>query len=144
MFSRNKSAIVEDPEKIEEVMASCFDLTDYMKSMDMTWEMQEKLLKQEFLWDDVKDVFIEGFQVFLEILQGANIHLPPQIHGIGHKDNAVNTSQHQAAGGIVFDLTGNCVELDLNAVSLDFTDVKWEKVKKKGPVTVSFHCDHLI
>ena len=60
-FSRKQSAIADTPEEIEKIMESVYDLTEYIKQMGMSWQEQEKLLKQELVWDEVEDEFIKNF-----------------------------------------------------------------------------------
>jgi hypothetical protein len=60
MFSRSKSSIAETEAEIKEIMNTVYDLNEYINSINVDWEVQEKLLKQELLWDDVKDTFMKN------------------------------------------------------------------------------------
>lgn len=56
-FSRKPSAISDDSKKIKEIMNSVYDLSEYLQKMQLDWKTQEKLLKEEMVWDYVEDVF---------------------------------------------------------------------------------------
>lgn len=56
-FSLNKNAILEDSDKIEKVMESVYDLSEFINSLEMDTEFHKKLLKQEMLYEDVQDQF---------------------------------------------------------------------------------------
>ncbi len=53
MFARNQSSIVGDGGDIEKLMADRYNLDDYIKSLKISIDEHEKLLKTEMLWDDV-------------------------------------------------------------------------------------------
>lgn len=56
-FSRKKTSIAETEEEIKEIMDSVYDLSEYLKSMEKSWEDHEKILKQELIWDDLEETF---------------------------------------------------------------------------------------
>lgn len=56
-FSLNKNAIADSSEKIKEIMDSVYDLSEYLKSIEMDVETHKKLLKEEMLFEDVQDQF---------------------------------------------------------------------------------------
>lgn len=59
-FSRKAHPIADSEEKIEEIMNSTYDLSEYIEKMGKSWDEHEKLLKQELVWDDVEDAFIKN------------------------------------------------------------------------------------
>jgi hypothetical protein len=53
-FSRNASSLGSD-EQIETLMATCTDLIEYIKSMEVDKDKMVEMLKGEFLWELVED-----------------------------------------------------------------------------------------
>lgn len=59
-FSRKAYPIADTEEKINEIMDSVYDLSEYIEKMGKSWDEHEKLLKSELVWDDVEDAFIRN------------------------------------------------------------------------------------
>ena len=57
MFARRASSIADSDEAIEKIMEQRVDLEEYIKSLRLSPEQMEKLLKAEMLWDDVGHTF---------------------------------------------------------------------------------------
>jgi len=53
IFARRATPIAETEEKISEIMAQCISLEEYIKSLVLSVDEMETLLKSEMLWDDV-------------------------------------------------------------------------------------------
>jgi hypothetical protein len=62
VFSRRPSAVAETEEEIEKLMSQRVDLAKYLKSMEMSVEETEALLKAEMLWDDVARSFEKAYK----------------------------------------------------------------------------------
>jgi hypothetical protein len=71
------------------------------------------------------------------------IVLPPVDHGVGDKDDPVYAFQHQFAGGVVLDLSGNRVELGFYIVAFDSTQFERQKIEKQGSIPLGFDADHV-
>ena len=93
-------------------------------------------------WNLKDALFLIG-KVFLKIFPRQNILLAAHSHGIGHKNDAINTSEDQTPGGVIFYLSGYGIKLNLNIVSIDDANIKRQKVKEKRAVTVGFNRNHL-
>jgi len=65
-FAKKPSAIADTEEKIEEIMSTCQDITEYINNSMLSPEVHEKLLKSEMLWDDVCDVFVKKMKTMDE------------------------------------------------------------------------------
>ena len=65
-FSKVPTAILEEKEEIEKTMDSVYDLSKYLKSLDIDWKTHEKLIKQELLWDDIKENFMRNVEDYKE------------------------------------------------------------------------------
>lgn len=60
MFARRPSAMLAGFDRdIEEVMEDRYDLEDYIKTMSLSIEDNENLLKSEMVWDDVETDFLK-------------------------------------------------------------------------------------
>lgn len=57
MFARRASPIADTDDDIEKLMEERVNLDEYIKSLKLSMEDHEKLLKAEMLWDDVGNVF---------------------------------------------------------------------------------------
>lgn len=62
-FAKKPSAIAESEEKIEEIMSTCQDITEYISNSMLAPEAHKKLLKSEMLWDDVCDTFVKKMKI---------------------------------------------------------------------------------
>ena len=56
-FSRISGSIATDELSVEDIMGKVYDLNEYFKNMDLSWDAHRKLLKIEELWEDVEDKF---------------------------------------------------------------------------------------
>lgn len=57
MFARRSTPIVEDVDKIEDIMSQRVDLSKYIDSLKLSVDDMESLLKIEMLWEDVGHTF---------------------------------------------------------------------------------------
>lgn len=57
MFARKCSAIASSEDEIKTTLDKCYNLDDYLKSMSVTLEEQERMIKEEMLWDDIGATF---------------------------------------------------------------------------------------
>lgn len=54
-FSRTQSPIADTDEEIDAIMETTIDLEDYIKQMEVSKDKVVEMLKNEFIWDIVKD-----------------------------------------------------------------------------------------
>jgi len=57
MFSRRSSPLADTEEEIEKIMSERYNLDEYIKSLKLSVDEHEKLLKTEMMWDDVGHQF---------------------------------------------------------------------------------------
>jgi len=72
----------------------------------------------------------------MQVFQGYHIFYPQDLHRIRHKNDSIGPSQNQLAGGIVFNLSGDSIEVYLDVVTEDGPHGNGQKIKKEGPVAL--------
>ena len=82
-------------------------------------------------------------EVLAEVLQTLHVRLQHRHLGVGHEDDAVNALEHELAGGVVEDLSRDCVELQAGLEPADDADVDGQQVEEEGAVGLRFQTDHL-
>ena len=75
-----------------------------------------------------------GQQVYLHVLEGLYVLLEGAALAVGHEDHGVRARQHDPPGGVVLDLAGHGVDLDLEVVAGDRSQAEGQEVEEEGPV----------
>ena len=75
-----------------------------------------------------------GEQVDLHVLEGREVVLEHRLARVGHEHHRVGAGQHHPAGGVVLDLAGDRVELDLEIVAGDRPQAEGKEVEEERAV----------
>ncbi|MFN8095782.1 MAG: hypothetical protein U0599_26780 [Vicinamibacteria bacterium] len=73
-------------------------------------------------------------EVHLHVLEGGDVLARHRLLRVGDEDDRVGPREHHPARGVVLDLPGNRVELDLEVVAGDGAEAERQEVEEEGPV----------
>ncbi len=80
------------------------------------------------------EVEFQGPEIIFEVGEALDVLRHLVVLRVGDEDDAVHPAQHQLAGGVVNDLAGDGIELELGLEAFDGHGLDGQKVEEQGAV----------
>ncbi len=89
------------------------------------------------------EVQLQGFEVLFEVGEALDVFGHLLVLRIGNEDDAIHAAEHELAGGVVNDLAGNGVKLELGLEALDRHGFDRQEVEEQRAVGTGGQRDEL-
>jgi len=92
---------------------------------------------------DLLDVQAVRIEVVIQIRQRIHIVLHLGFAGIRHEDHTIGPAQHHPAAGVVLHLARHGIDLEMDGIAIDVTEVDREQIEEEGPILLGIDGEHL-